>query len=381
MTETPLRIGILMPNLHWHGGSQVALTLAEALQEGGAEVEIAVVESVARALPGRPQPSMTTQYLEASSLRRAVPRTRRWASGRRLDVLLAIGDWASMIAGLACTALRHRPRLVIGSEHFPISAKFGDFPHLRGRVLGHLMRLGYRNLDATVCVNEDLHARMVAELGWAPGDCPVIHNPVRLTPIDPQVCSTLAEARRRKGEYVVVAAGALQPRKDLPTLLRAFALASTELPMRLRVAGTGEMLADLQDLGDQLGITARLEFLGAVEDMEGLLRNADLFAFTSTQEAFGLVLVEALSQGVPVVSTDCRSGPSEIITDGVHGRLVPVGDTDTFARAMLEVLRRPPAAGTLIARARDFEPAGIAARYRATFADRLHQAVDPGGDR
>lgn len=376
MTGGTQRIGLLLPNLHWHGGSQVGVTLAEAWARQGLDVDLAVMQTVSQPLQGRPTPSVPTRYLEAPSLHTAIVRTRRWASHRRLDVLLAIGDWASMTAGLAFVASRHRPRVIVGSEHFPVSAKFGDFRHYRGRALGLLMRYGYRNLDAAVCVNRELQSRMVSQLGWPPSRCPVIPNPVRLGLIDPQRALDLATERRRGGDYVVAAAGALQPRKDLSTLLRAFAEAADVLPLRLRIAGTGEMLQPLRALSEELGISPRVEFLGTVEDMTSFLRSADVFAFSSTQEAFGLVLVEALSQAVPIVSTNCRSGPSEIITDGVHGRLVPVGDAHAFAGALVEVLADPPSPQTLLARAAEFEPAPVAATYVKLFNDLLH-APDP----
>lgn len=360
-----LRVGILVPNLHWHGGSQVALSLADAMHQAGEHVELAVIASVKEALVGRPTPTVPTTYLEASMAGLGLPKvvrvTRAWIRNQEFDVVLAIGDWASMVAGIACLGLKRRPPVIVGSEHFPVSAKFGDFSHLQGRILGVVMRFGYRNLDASICVNQDLQARMVSEMGWEAARCPVIHNPVRLVPVDPVVAAKEAKDRRARGdEFVVVTACALQPRKDLPTLLKAFAEASKQLPMQLKIAGTGGELETLQRLSQSLGIESKVEFLGAVKDMSSLLRSADVFGFSSTMEALPQVIPEAISQALPVVATDCRSGPSEIIIDEAHGRLVPVGDDRAMAAALVDVLQEQPDSVKLVNRARDFAPDRIA---------------------
>lgn len=364
MKVKKLSVGILMPWLTWEGGSQAALTLSDAMQRAGHHVAIAVIQPSSQPLASRPVPVVPTKYFEASGLPMAILHTRSWTRDHNFDVLLAEGDWAAMVAGIACLGLKRGPQVIVGSENFPISAKFGDFPHFKGRILGAAMRFGYRHLSGTVCVNRDLHARMVSELGWEAERCPVIPNPLRLHPIDPAKAIETSKIRRSLGEdYVVATACALQPRKDLPTLLRAFAEASKQLPMQLRIAGTGQELEHLRNLSVSLGIESRVQFLGVVQDMPSFLRSADVFGFSSTQEALPLVIPEAMSQALPVVATDCHSGPAEMITDGVHGRLVPVGDDRALAAAIVDVLRNPLDPPTLVNRALDFAADEVAASY------------------
>ena len=102
---------------------------------------------------------------------------------------------------------------------------------------------------------------------------------------------------------------------------------------------------------------------GATIDPTPFYCSADLFVLSSNREGFGNVIIEALACGVPVVSTDCRSGPSEILANGRYGRLVPVGDEFALARAMVESLSARHDRQALKRRAADFAPELVAQQY------------------
>jgi glycosyltransferase involved in cell wall biosynthesis len=133
---------------------------------------------------------------------------------------------------------------------------------------------------------------------------------------------------------VILSAGELGARKDFATLLRAFAILRARRPCRLVLIGRGKQRDLLLKLADTLGISEDVDLPGFVENPYPYMAHADLFAFTSRWEGLGLVLVEALALGTPVVSTDCPSGPSEILQQGRFGQLVPVGDAEALASAM-----------------------------------------------
>jgi glycosyltransferase involved in cell wall biosynthesis len=140
---------------------------------------------------------------------------------------------------------------------------------------------------------------------------------------------------------VILGAGELGARKDFATLLRAFALLRGRRPCRLVLIGRGRQREKLLALAHTLGINEDVDLPGFVEDPYPYMAHADLFAFTSRWEGLGLVLVEALALGTPVVSTDCPSGPSEILQQGRFGRLVAVGDAAALASAMETTLDEP----------------------------------------
>jgi glycosyltransferase involved in cell wall biosynthesis len=155
---------------------------------------------------------------------------------------------------------------------------------------------------------------------------------------------------------LVLGMGELGPRKDFATLLRAFARLRSGRRCRLMILGRGRERESLLQLAASLGIAADVELPGFITEPYPYLAHADLFAFTSLWEGLGFVLIEALALGTPVVSTDCPSGPREILADGRFGRLVAVGDDQAFAEAMRRTLDAPPQAELLRTAA---EPYGV----------------------
>lgn len=137
---------------------------------------------------------------------------------------------------------------------------------------------------------------------------------------------------------VFLAAGGLRLQKDFATLLRAFALVRREQPARLIIIGEGPERAHLEELVRELGLGADVAMPGFVHNPYAWMARADVFVLSSRWEGLVNVVAEALGVGVPVVATDCPSGPREILADGRYGRLVPMADPEALARAMATTL-------------------------------------------
>jgi glycosyltransferase involved in cell wall biosynthesis len=143
----------------------------------------------------------------------------------------------------------------------------------------------------------------------------------------------------RAGEPpVILGVGRLTVQKDFPTLIRAFARVRQKRNARLLILGEGELRSELNALVAELGLQADVALPGFVENPFVFMRHASLFVLSSAWEGFGNVLVEAMACGMPVVSTDCPSGPAEILQNGKWGRLVPVGDVQALSEALLATL-------------------------------------------
>jgi len=153
---------------------------------------------------------------------------------------------------------------------------------------------------------------------------------------------------------VILAVGRLVVQKDYPTLLRAFSLVRRKRQAHLLILGEGQERPRLEALVRQLGLTENVQMPGFVKNPYAYMARARLLVLSSKWEGFGNVLMEALACGTPVVSTDCKSGPGEILAEGRFGRLVPVGDAQALAAAMLETLQTPPDQAMLRQRAQDF---------------------------
>ncbi|WP_049575981.1 glycosyltransferase family 4 protein [Streptomyces sp. SBT349] len=139
---------------------------------------------------------------------------------------------------------------------------------------------------------------------------------------------------------IVIAAGRLVRSKRHDLLIRAFERVATEHPdWRLRIYGKGEEQERLRELIEELGLYNHVFLMGAASPIEAEWVKGSIAAVTSSFEPFGMTIVEAMRCGLPVVSTDCPYGPGEIIEDRVDGRLIPVGDQDALAGALLDLIR------------------------------------------
>jgi glycosyltransferase involved in cell wall biosynthesis len=146
---------------------------------------------------------------------------------------------------------------------------------------------------------------------------------------------------------LILSVGELSKRKDFETLLRGFSILRAQRPCRLMILGRGKRRERLLQLAKELGISRDLSLPGFVDSPYAYMAHADLFAFTSRWEGLGFVLIEALAMGTPVVSTDCPSGPAEILQHGRYGLLVPVGDPQALSTAMAASLEQQMPKATL----------------------------------
>lgn len=167
---------------------------------------------------------------------------------------------------------------------------------------------------------------------------------------------------------VLVNAGRLFPQKDFPTFLRAMVIVHRERPdVRAVILGDGPLRTELTSLRDRLGLNEVVDLPGFLPDINPSLRAAGFFVLSSAWEGFGNVLVEALGAGCSIVTTDCPSGPAEIVEGGRYAHLVAVGDASAMACAILEMLAAPADASVQEERARAFSVPVACDQYEAVF--------------
>jgi glycosyltransferase involved in cell wall biosynthesis len=161
------------------------------------------------------------------------------------------------------------------------------------------------------------------------------------------------------GPPVILGAGRLDPQKDFVTLIRAFARVRAGRPARLVILGAPSRMqpaysAELQDLPGTLDVARDVAMPGFVDNPLAFMARSAVFVLSSLYEGLPGVLIQALACGCPVVSTDCPSGPREVLDHGRFGPLVPIGDDEALARAIEAILDDPPPAERLRARAELF---------------------------
>ncbi len=158
---------------------------------------------------------------------------------------------------------------------------------------------------------------------------------------------------------MILGVGRLVKQKNFATLIQAFARVRQQRPARLVILGDSDkreplVKPQLQRMIQELGLTEDVDLPGFVSNPYSYMAQANVFALSSIYEGFGNVVAEALAAGTPVVSTNCPSGPAEILDHGKYGNLVPVKDAPALASAILMTLKQSPRPERLKQRAADF---------------------------
>jgi glycosyltransferase involved in cell wall biosynthesis len=245
-----------------------------------------------------------------------------------------IALWANKLAGGTTP--------VVVTEHSTMSQANAVPRQFDGRFLPRLLRTFYPWAASVVAVSKGAADDFARTSGLARDRIEVVYNPV-ITP-------AFLELAHRNADHpwfapgqppVVLGVGRLTPAKDFPTLVRAFAQVRQRRPARLMIVGEGPERARLEALIAELRIGDDTALPGFRENAAAYMAAASVFVLSSAWEGLPTVLIEALAAGSRVVSTDCPSGPREILQDGRLGLLVPVGDASALADAILATLDRP----------------------------------------
>lgn len=248
-------------------------------------------------------------------------------------------------------------------------------------VVKSLMRLLYPRADGIIAVSQGIKDDLVKNFGLSAETIDVIHNPVNIHEIQQRASEPISEQTWFDGSVpTIVAVGRMVPQKDYGTLLRAFKIVKEKVACRVVFIGEGELEQYLRTFAEELGVADDVAFLGYQENPFKFMRKSNVFVLSSLWEGFSCALSEALASGVPVVSTDCPSGPSELIQNGVTGLLVPVHDFEALAQAILRVLTDEQFAASLREQGPKslyaFAPDVIARQYIALFEKVFAQQND-----
>jgi glycosyltransferase involved in cell wall biosynthesis len=210
---------------------------------------------------------------------------------------------------------------------------------LHRRLIPLFVRSLYPFADAVVGVSHGV-AKDLSQLTGLPLErIRVIYNPVIFPSLQEKAQEAIDHPWFKPGEPpVILGVGRLEDQKDFPTLIRAFARVRQVRPARLMILGWGPDRPQLEALIQELELTKDVDLPGFTKNPFPYMRQAHVFALSSAWEGMSNVIVEALSVETQVVSTNCESGPAEILNNGKYGYLVPVGDSEALAEAILEVL-------------------------------------------
>ncbi|HYG27334.1 MAG TPA: glycosyltransferase [Caulobacteraceae bacterium] len=353
------RIALVLPDLRPGGVERVRLLLAHEFVQRGYAVDLVLMQARGELLQ-EVGPNVEVVDLQAARIRQLPFALAAYLRRRRPEALMAAMWPLTGVAVLARVLAGWQGRLLV-SEHNTLT-RTPAYRGLSGGLHRAFGRWLYGHADAVVCVSQGVADDIATATGVARERLHIVHNPIRKPSAegatDPDIMRWWAQDGTR-----LISIGSLKAQKDHATLLHALARLRQRRPARLLILGEGELRTELEAQARALGVQDSILMPGFVTDPYPYLAGADLFVLSSAWEGLGNVITEALAVGTPVVSTDCPSGPAEILEQGRFGRLAPVGDPQALARAIEAALDAPVDAALLKSRAADFSVERAADQY------------------
>jgi glycosyltransferase involved in cell wall biosynthesis len=347
-------ISIYTPDLSTGGVGKMRLHLIREMIDRGLRVDLLLADTRSPLFRRVPEPAQIFTLPSTHSVA-SLFALYRYLRNEQPDVLIT----DRLRLNIACQRARRlagvRTKLFL-SIHNPISVKLEGMRYHERRRLLKKIRRWMPNNEKIIAVSHGVAADVTACVGLPADRIATVYNPV----ITPELTAMAKEPvdhayfQPNQGR-VVLCAGRMTEQKDFATLLQAFATVRRQTACKLILLGNhGRYYADLQSQIDELGLSDDVDMPGFDSNPYRYMSRSDVYVLSSRWEGFGNVLVEALALGLPVVSTDCPVGPREILQNGRLGALVPVGDPDAMARAILETLDGKPDRQRLIDEVRPF---------------------------
>ena len=338
------------------------LTLAEHFVETGLKVDLIL------AYAEGPYLSEVSEEINIINLKSrriifALPKLVKYLKNSKPSVLLSAMAHVNLIALLGKKIAHSNVRVAI-SEHTYYSRSIKINWSFRLWLMHQLVIKLYSKADMIIAVSNGVKIDLASKIAISPEKIKVIYNPV----VTDNLIKKANEMPNHpwfyeKGIPVILGVGRLSKEKDYETLIKAFKLVLSKRQARLMILGEGKERVSLDILIAELSLDEKVSMPGFVANPYTYMNKSSLFVLSSRWEGLPNVLIEALACGCPVVSTDCPSGPAEILENGKYGPLVPVGDVEALAKAMNDVLNNPPEREMLKKRAMEFSVDEIGKQY------------------
>ncbi len=341
MVRIEKRLVIFVPSLAGGGAERVMVTLANAMAARGFLVDLVLATARGPYLKDVSSAVRVVDLKAGRVIKALIPLVRYLRRERPVALLSAMGH-ANVVALLARQVARTGTRVVV-SERSTISVSHLVARGVLARVSFMLVRWLYPLADGICTVSQASSDDLASFARLNATRVQTIYNPFDLQRIARRASEPLTHPWLGADEpALVLAAGRLTAEKDYSALIRAFAELQRMRPARLVILGEGELRPALEKLMAELGLSSNSVYLpGFVANPMAWMARCSLFVLSSRWEGLPGVLIEAMACGAPVISTNCPSGPNEILEGGRWGKLVPVGDVDALASAMAEVLATP----------------------------------------
>lgn len=357
-------ITFFSPDMTPGGIRRVFTNLASELASRGYNIEFLLIEKKGSFLSKIPEKASITE-LRSSRMLTSIPMIINYLRKQEPRVFLS-SVFHAHIASLISQKLAVGSSSKIGIRVPTIVSHNLERSNLQSKykIIPMAITLLYPTADSIITISKEISDDLYKNFDVK--DTTTIYNPVA---IDEIVKDGKKEVEHNwfcsKQKPIILSAGRLTEAKRFSDLIRSFNKVRDKRDARLVILGEGGLRPDLENLISALDLDNNVSLPGYVDNPYPYMKQADVFASTSEREGFGNVIVEAMALGTPVMATDCPGGPSEILSDGKYGPIVPVGDHKRISEAIIQLLNNPTDAHQLQKRTEDFRISKITDQYES----------------
>jgi len=356
------KIAIFMASLRGGGVERSMLTLADCFVRQGFEVDLLLVSAEGPYLE-EVTPGIKTVDFKASRVFFSIFPLARYLRQEKPAALLSAMSHVN-IAAVSAKKLSAVPVRLVLSERVHLSRASQNSRFLKGRLMPFMVKFFYKGADLIVAISRGVKDDLLKRANLPEHKVRVIYNPVVTGEMIKKAEEPVEHNWFRDSNIpVILGVGRLSKQKEFATLIRAFKHVLEKRPAKLVILGEGEERANLNHLIASLDLCDHVCMPGFKANPYAYMSKASLFVLSSSWEGLGNVLIQAMACGCPVISTDCPSGPAEILDNGKYAPLIPVGDVEALAQAIINVLQAPPDPEALRERASFYSAEDISRQY------------------
>ncbi len=359
-------IAIFLPTLGGGGAERNMVNLSRGLADLGVSVSLLVANAIGD-FRGEVSEKVDLVDFKKTNTIKAFPDLLAFLDNHSPHVLLSTMNHANLVAIGAVHASTSNTKVVV-REANTLSKTKEAARSFKGKLIPQLVQAFYPTADHIIAPSEGVRCDLISNFTLEASQVSTIANPV----VDEKLFSLLSE--EPEGDYfsgdlpVILGVGSFSEQKDFPNLIRAYAKVRQERNCRLVILGRGPLKSSYLELIKDLNLD-EVYFPGFVSNPFAFMSRAKVFVLSSKWEGLPNVPIQALASGCLVVSTDCPSGPSEILNDPRFGSLVKTEDSHALAQGILNALDSDSNRyrEARLGRAMDYSVASISAKYLALF--------------
>jgi glycosyltransferase involved in cell wall biosynthesis len=364
MTLKNTSVSVFLPALAGGGAEKAMLHLAQGLAERGLKTDLVLAEAAGDYLEQvSPDVRLVDLHSKFPVILSKTFALQKYLQREQPSVLISALDIVS--SSLWAKWSSRVPTRVVMCVQTYLSEQFrNDESNTLKKLRPQLVRWLYPRSDELVAASKGTAEDLALITDLPLERIRVIYNPVVTPEVLEKSQEPIAHPWFLPGEPpVILGVGRLVNQKDFFNLIQAFAQVRRVRSSRLMILGEGEQRSQLEQLVRELKLDDDIALPGFVENPYAYMAKAAVFALSSKYEGFGNVVAEAMATGTPVVSTDCPSGPAEILDYGYYGKLVKIGDSNALAQAILATLDNPINSEVLKRRSQAFSTDRVVDQY------------------